>query len=1786
MSNPFETVNIITLPSLYTTYALSADGENLWLTESFTNNLYKIPYSNSNMYSILKITSMETAYGGPSSNGTYVGMVGNSFGYFKLCIMKCSDPINTQKLVSLPHLCNTINIDKNYIWSSSAYSSQNPTLSEIYQFSLDGILLSTIPMPPSSSILALSSDGTNLWAATNGTDTIPLHSITKISCNDVSNISTVDLGIINEGPITIFSDGENVWVGVIGYNELLLKNVIKISCSTLNTTQITMPSSPLSVCSNGTFCFVACAGNEITINDGVYLIDCTTSNILQPQLTPNAPSPISLVAINGKYGWASDRGLNGPTKIYQYIQMANTNSLVNPYNVNFVAPGRESNGSWSQTLTESTTFGNPLQQNWSSIAISGDGQFVLACVSGGKVYSSSNYGYNLQPDNSLPVKTWKSVTISPDGTKAAVCAQGDYVYIASLSGTNWVWEQIGPQTSWWSVTFSGDSLSIAACVNSKTVSSNNGIFTGSYNGTTWSFSQSAANYQDWVSITNINNTKNFAACINDINNILNVYKGIYSSSSLNWTWSTVNCPPNINFISITSNSDGSNVFACSNSYIYIATSNLDYLDTWTQTSAPNANWSSIACDSTGQYILACVNGGGVYSSWDYGATWQLQDTNGLPSTATWSAVAMGSTCSQVAGCVNNGYVYISPTFQGFVWQSCYALNVQWVDIECDSTGQNLIAVNNNPNGNVYLSKDYGITWQITNVLGGDPIPTANWNYVATNNDGSILGAVIFEGNAYISTNGGINWIKPTLETGTNTTQCNQISFNSVGTYGVICSYTTTTEGGDVEDGRLYISKNLSNVNSWAITSPNPPPDSTNKWTAVKFSGDGSTIYAACFKYNPSNQSSIFLGTYNSVNNTCSWIKVFNNITLDISPPKFINIACSADGVYVATVNATESSSEGSLPTNIWLSSDSGTNWKNLDDTTNPPIFYPSLPSEDQANYGFQRVTMTPDGSKLAIVFYGHTVYSGYVYVSYNNGATWIKQIEGLPAQANAWVAITTNNDMSKLFICAYESASGYGGSTGIFNGSPSTTSWTPQLNALPTVNSFSRVAISSNGQYLAVVADNYDNKFKNLGIWISSNYGVNWKQSNAAYLDWNALGMDNTGQYLVAGVYGGQIYTSSNYGLDWTVQTSGLPATANWISISFSNNSDPSSTSQYVYAQPSIDDPYYSTDRGITWFLSNGAAYWGNGMASSSDGKYAYYGAVPGGAQGIYATINYGADSQFKLINATSGNWNYIATDSTGQYVVVVNTDNNADYTIGNYGIWLSTNCGSNIVEGTTQTVTWTQIAVQNLLWQSISLVKVGTNLLITAICFNGLIYVCNYNTLDNTYSWTLNSATTSGGIFPATYLIDIKSSSNGTKLVMCSLNGGVWLSSDSGASWSQSTLSYNSFKPGLTSSSTGQNLAAIVNYNKPYISNDYGSNWTQLTNSEIPSSVNWYSIASSITGQYIVLSTSDGTIYISNNYAQSWSITNIFSNPIVSISSSGQYVVAACKLGSIYISSDYGSIWTQLTTTNGLPSTSEDWSSIKISGSGQYVAGTINGGQIYISSDFGLNWSPINLLTGAWSSVAISNSGQYIVATINGGAIYGSSDFGSTINIINSTVKNWSSITISGTGQNIVASVTGESIYRSTDFGTTWSVINSTSADWNAIVGSNSGQYLAVLNTDNTNSNTNISIYSSYMDIGNIYGSLINQLQLQIQSLNPSLNSNPPGSVISYSGTSDPNGWVVMDGQPRPNEGQFNNVLSLGIGTSSNNNSVYTPPNYNGAYITGNINLGNPINLKWILKL
>jgi len=72
-----------------------------------------------------------------------------------------------------------------------------------------------------------------------------------------------------------------------------------------------------------------------------------------------------------------------------------------------------------------------------------------------------------------------------------------------------------------------------------------------------------------------------------------------------------------------------------------------------------------------------------------------------------------------------------------------------------------------------------------------------------------------------------------------------------------------------------------------------------------------------------------------------------------------------------------------------------------------------------------------------------------------------------------------------------------------------------------------------------------------------------------------------------------------------------------------------------------------------------------------------------------------------------------------------------------------------------------------------------------------------------------------------------------------------------------------------------------------------------------------------------------------------------------------------------------------------------------------------------------------------------------------------------------------------------------------------------------------------------------------------------------------------PAGSIIGYLGTTDPAGWVIMNGISRSftssiesPQGIYTNVYNMGIGTVSGTN--YTPPNYLGAFLRGIDGSGN----------
>lgn len=71
-----------------------------------------------------------------------------------------------------------------------------------------------------------------------------------------------------------------------------------------------------------------------------------------------------------------------------------------------------------------------------------------------------------------------------------------------------------------------------------------------------------------------------------------------------------------------------------------------------------------------------------------------------------------------------------------------------------------------------------------------------------------------------------------------------------------------------------------------------------------------------------------------------------------------------------------------------------------------------------------------------------------------------------------------------------------------------------------------------------------------------------------------------------------------------------------------------------------------------------------------------------------------------------------------------------------------------------------------------------------------------------------------------------------------------------------------------------------------------------------------------------------------------------------------------------------------------------------------------------------------------------------------------------------------------------------------------------------------------------------------------------------------------PPGSVMAFLGTIEPDGWIIANGNQRTNgsDGRYDNLIALQIGSSTG--SSYTPPDLKGAFLRG---AGTPNNSNYL---
>jgi len=166
------------------------------------------------------------------------------------------------------------------------------------------------------------------------------------------------------------------------------------------------------------------------------------------------------------------------------------------------------------------------------------------------------------------------------------------------------------------------------------------------------------------------------------------------------------------------------------------------------------------------------------------------------------------------------------------------------------------------------------------------------------------------------------------------------------------------------------------------------------------------------------------------------------------------------------------------------------------------------------------------------------------------------------------------------------------------------------------------VSVSSTGLYQTAVV--YGGK-----IYTSSDYGVNWTERQSNNRDWSSVSISATGEYQTAiAANSSQIYTSTDYGVNWTTRES----VRLWRCVSVSEDG--------LYQSATVQNgQIYTSSTGFnsvftnyyTYNLDNGSTFFITGTAPTANYT----------ANFTISTLNTSRSYLITLINTTSSTASY-----------------------------------------------------------------------------------------------------------------------------------------------------------------------------------------------------------------------------------------------------------------------------------------------------------------------------------------------------------------------------------------------------------------------------------------------------------------------------------------------------------------------------------------------------------------
>ena len=235
---------------------------------------------------------------------------------------------------------------------------------------------------------------------------------------------------------------------------------------------------------------------------------------------------------------------------------------------------------------------------------------------------------------------------------------------------------------------------------------------------------------------------------------------------------------------------------------------------------------------------------------------------------------------------------------------------------------------------------------------------------------------------------------------------------------------------------------------------------------------------------------------------------------------------------------------------------------------------------------------------------------------------------------------------------------------------------------------------------------------------------------------------------------------------------------------------------------------------------------------------------------------------------------------------------------------------------------------------------------------------------------WQQTSIPSGTGQLGYQYLV-----ANGTDIYLGATSG--LFKSDNGAGWNM--LNDNVFGPIAIS---GSNIFAATSINSGIsLSTDDGASWTAANNG-LPSNLPISSITISGSNIFIGAGGTSGGVYLSSNNGSSWVAVNNglpYHIEVTSIEISGSNIFAGTLEG-IFLSNNNGGSWTAVNTN--LTNTNID--ALAVSGSNIF-AGTYGDG-VFLSDNNGTSWTPVNSGLTSLEIISIKTIGNNIFAKTTDG--------------------------------------------------------------------------------------------------------------------------------------------------------------------------------------------------------